>query len=39
MKLRLDEYYSIINEDWEEIEKYMPENIAEEFEKFSESHT
>ena len=38
MKLRLYEYYSIINDDWGEIEEYMPENIAEEFEKFSESH-
>lgn len=35
MKLRLDEYYSIINEEWEDIESYM----AEEFEKFRESHT
>ena len=39
MKLKLDEYYSIINEDWGEIEEYMPEDIAEEFKKFSESHT
>lgn len=39
MKLRLDEYYAIISEEWEEIENYMPEDIAEEFEKFSESHT
>lgn len=36
MKLRLDEYYSIINEEWEDIESYMPEDMAEEFE---ESHT
>ena len=39
MKLRLDEYYSIIKEEWEDIESYMPEDMAEEFEKFSESHT
>lgn len=39
MKLRLDEYYFIINEEWEEIEEYMPEDMAEEFEKFRESHT
>lgn len=39
MKLRLDEYYAIISEEWEEIENYMPEDMAEEFEKFCESHT
>ena len=39
MKLRLDEYYSIINEEWEDIESYMPEDMEEEFEKFRESHT
>ena len=39
MKLRLDEYYSIINDDQGELEEYMPEDMAEEFEKFSESHT
>lgn len=39
MKLRLDEYYYIINEEWEEIENYMPEDMAEELEKFEESHT
>lgn len=39
MKLRLDEYYYIINEEWEDIESYMPEDMAEEFEKFRESHT
>lgn len=39
MKLRLDEYYAIINDEWEEIENYMPEDMAEEFEKFEESHT
>ena len=39
MKLRLDEYYAIISDEWEEIENYMPEDMAEEFEKFEESHT
>lgn len=39
MKLRLDEYYAIISDEWEEIENYMPEDIAEELEKFEESHT
>lgn len=39
MKLRLDEYYAIISDEWEEIENYMPENMAEELEKFEESHT
>ena len=39
MKLRLDEYYAIISEEWEEIGNYMPEDMAEEFEKFRESHT
>lgn len=39
MKLRLDEYYAIISEEWEEIENYMPKDMEEEFEKFSESHT
>ena len=39
MKLRLDEYYAIISEEWEDIERYMPEDMAEEFEKFRESHT
>ena len=39
MKLRLDEYYSIIKEEWEDIESYMPEDMAEEFEKFRESNT
>ena len=34
MKLRLDEYYSIINDEWEGIENYMPEDMAEEFENF-----
>lgn len=39
MKLRLDEYYAIISEEWEEIENYMPEDMEEEFEKFRESNT
>ena len=39
MKLRLDEYYSIINEYWDDIESYMPEDMAEELSKFEESHT
>ena len=39
MKLRLDEYYSIINEYWDDIESYMPENMAEELSKFEKSHT
>ena len=39
MKLRLDEYYYIIKEEWEGIESYMPEDMAEKFEKFRESHT
>lgn len=39
MKLRLDEYYSIINGEWDDIESYMPEDMAEKLEKFEESHT
>ena len=39
MKLRLDEYYYIINGEWDEIENYMPEDMAEELKKFKESHT
>lgn len=38
MKLRLDEYYSIISYDWEDIQDYMPEDIAEELLKFEKSH-
>ena len=37
MKLRLDEYYSIISYDWEDIQDYMPEDMAEELLKFEES--
>lgn len=39
MKLRLDEYYSIISGEWEDIENYMPEDMAEELSKFEKSHT
>lgn len=39
MKLRLDEYYYIISYDWDGIENYMPENMANELDKFSESHS
>lgn len=39
MKLRLDEYYYIINGEWDGIENYMPEDMAEELKKFEESHT
>ena len=39
MKLRLDEYYAIISDEWEEIENYMPEDMTEELEKFEEFHT
>lgn len=39
MKLRLDEYYYIISGEWEDIESYMPEDMAEELLKFEESHT
>ena len=39
MKLRLDEYYYIISYDWDGIEDYMPENMANELDKFSESHS
>ncbi len=38
MKLRLDEYYSIISYDWEDIQDYMPEDMAEELLKFEKSH-
>lgn len=38
MKLRLDEYYYIISYDWDGIEDYMPENMANELYKFRESH-
>lgn len=40
MKLRLDEYYYILNIDygWYKIEKYMPKDIADKYIKFCESH-
>ena len=38
MKLRLDEYYYIISYDLDGIEDYMPENMANELDKFSKSH-
>ena len=40
MKLRLDEYYYIlnINYGWEEIEDYMPDDIADKYLELCESH-
>ena len=38
MKLRLDEYYYIINWEWTGIENYMPEDMAKKFEEFCKSH-
>ena len=40
MKLRLDEYYYILNRDYglEEIEDYMPKDIADKYLEFSKSH-
>ena len=38
MKLRLDEYYSIISDTWEGIESYMPKDIVKELLKFELSH-
>lgn len=40
MKLRLDEYYYILNADYalEEIEDYMPKDIANKYLEFCESH-
>ena len=40
MKLRLDEYYYILNTYYalEEIEDYMPKDIADKYLKFCESH-
>ena len=38
MKLRLDEYYSIISGTWEGIDSYMPKDIAKELLKFELSH-
>ena len=42
MKLRLDEYYYIIDYydwDWQDLEKYMPKEIADKFNKFKKTHT
>lgn len=40
MKLRLDEYYYILNADYalEKIEDYMPKDIADKYLEFCESH-
>ena len=38
MKLRLDEYYSIISGTWEGIEDYMPKDMLKELLKFELSH-
>ena len=40
MKLRLDEYYYILNRDYglEEIEKYMPKDIVDKFLEFYKFH-
>ena len=38
MKLRLDEYYSIISDTWEGIESYMPKDMVKELLKFELSH-
>lgn len=38
MKLRLDEYYYIINDYWDEIEEYMPEDMANKLIEFMKSH-
>ena len=38
MKLRLDEYYSIISGTWEGIESYMPKDMVKELLKFELSH-
>ena len=40
MKLRLDEYYYILNENYglEEIEDYMPKDIANKYLEFCKSH-
>ena len=40
MKLRLDEYYYILGDyEWEELEKYMPKEIADKFNEFKKAHT
>lgn len=40
MKLRLDEYYYILNANYglEEIEEYMPDDITDKYLEFCESH-
>ena len=38
MKVRLDEYYSIISGTWEGIESYMPKDMVKELLKFELSH-
>lgn len=38
MKLRLDEYYSIISGTWEGIESHMPKDMVKELLKFELSH-
>lgn len=38
MKLRLDEYYYIINDDWDYIEEYMPDDIADKLDEFEKTH-
>ena len=40
MKLRLDEYYYILNVNygWEEIEEYMPDDMSDKYLKCCESH-
>ena len=38
MKLRLDEYYSIISGTWEGIESYMTKDMVKELLKFELSH-
>lgn len=40
MKLRLDEYYYLLNVDygWGGIQKYMPEDIANKYIEFRKSH-
>lgn len=38
MKLRLDEYYYIIKNYWDDIEEYMPEDMVNRLDEFSETH-
>ena len=39
MKLRLDEYYYIMSDEFDDIEDYVPQYMAVELDKFRESHT